>query len=115
MVMAESLACGTPVIGSRLGAMQEIITDGRTGLAFQDGDPKTWPKKSIGPGTIRRNSAAMGREARRDYEALYTPEMNYSLLMSIYKQAIRSVRCSRSKDIHLSGLKARRQISTHVA
>src|SRR5262249_37196696 len=34
MTLAESFACGTPVICSRLGAMQEIVADGRTGLHF---------------------------------------------------------------------------------
>lgn len=32
MVMAESLACGTPVIALRRGAVSEIIEDGRTGF-----------------------------------------------------------------------------------
>ena len=45
MVMAESLACGTPVIGSRLGAMQEIITDGRNGLHFKTDDPEDLAEK----------------------------------------------------------------------
>src|SRR5207244_3195420 len=31
MAIAEAFACGTPVICARLGAMQEIVTDGVTG------------------------------------------------------------------------------------
>jgi hypothetical protein len=30
----------------------------------------------------------MGRQARRDYEDLYSAEKNYSLLMGIYRRAI---------------------------
>ena len=34
MTICEAFACGTPVICSRLGAMQEIVTDQGTGLHF---------------------------------------------------------------------------------
>jgi glycosyltransferase involved in cell wall biosynthesis len=36
MVMIEALACGTPVIGSRIGSVPEIITDGVTGFVVRD-------------------------------------------------------------------------------
>jgi len=90
MVMAESLACGTPVVGSKLGAMQEIITDGRTGLHFTTGDSADLAEKIEWAWNHPVEVAAMGREARRDYEALYTPETNYSLLMAIYEQVLRT-------------------------
>ena len=90
LVMAESLACGTPVIGSRLGAMQEVITDGRTGLHFTTGDSADLAEKVDWAWSHPSELIAMGHEARRDYEALYTPEVNYSLLMSIYEQALRT-------------------------
>jgi glycosyltransferase involved in cell wall biosynthesis len=32
IVMAESLACGTPVIGTRIGSVPEIIRHGKTGF-----------------------------------------------------------------------------------
>jgi glycosyltransferase involved in cell wall biosynthesis len=38
MSIVEAIACGVPVICSRLGAMEEIVTDGRTGLHFTPGD-----------------------------------------------------------------------------
>lgn len=30
----------------------------------------------------------MGENARREYEAKYTPERNYTLLMAVYREAI---------------------------
>jgi glycosyltransferase involved in cell wall biosynthesis len=90
MVMAESLACGTPVVASRLGAMQEVITDGRTGLHFNTGDPIDLAEKVEWAWSHPSRLAAMGREAREDYEALYTPETNYSLLMAIYQQVLQA-------------------------
>ena len=36
--VVEAFAKGTPVIGSRMGAMAELIEDGQTGLLFRPGD-----------------------------------------------------------------------------
>lgn len=38
LVMAEALACGTPVVGFRRGAASEIIDDGETGLLVDSED-----------------------------------------------------------------------------
>jgi glycosyltransferase involved in cell wall biosynthesis len=36
LVMAESMACGTPVIALRRGAVPEVVDDGRTGIVVDD-------------------------------------------------------------------------------
>ena len=72
-----------------LGAMQEVITDGRTGLHFETGNASDLAEKVEWAWNHPSELIAMGHEARRDYEALYTPEANYSLLMSIYEQTLR--------------------------
>jgi glycosyltransferase involved in cell wall biosynthesis len=36
LVMIESMACGTPVIATRWGAVPEVIEDGRTGIIVDD-------------------------------------------------------------------------------
>jgi len=38
LVAAEAFACGVPVIASGIGAMAEMVKDGRTGLHFRPGD-----------------------------------------------------------------------------
>jgi glycosyltransferase involved in cell wall biosynthesis len=88
--IAEAFACGTPVLCSRLGAMRENVADQRTGLHFTAGDAADLAEKVEWAWGHSREMAAMGREARREYERRYTPERNYSLLMKIYRQTVNS-------------------------
>lgn len=92
MVIAEAFACGTPVIASRLGAAQEIVEDGQTGLHFTPGDPDDLVAKVEWAWTHPGEMAAMGRAARAEYEAKYTGGRNYQMLMEIYKHVLRE-RC----------------------
>jgi glycosyltransferase involved in cell wall biosynthesis len=97
MTILEAFACGLPVIASDLGAMREIVDHGRTGLLFRPGDPadlaRTVRWAVDHPGAV----AAMRVEARREYEAKYTPERNYALLMDIYHAAIDRARQRKQK------------------
>ncbi len=86
--IAEAFACGTPVICSRLGAMQEIVEDGRTGLHFTPGDPEDLAQKVEWAWSNPERIREMGKEARREYESKYTAEKNYPILMEIYQRAI---------------------------
>jgi glycosyltransferase involved in cell wall biosynthesis len=88
MTIAESFACGTPVIASRMGAMREIVTDGRTGLHFAPGDPEDLARKVEWAWTHPNQMHAIGLEARREYESKYTAEQNYPALMEIYNHAM---------------------------
>ncbi|HIQ01001.1 MAG TPA: glycosyltransferase family 1 protein, partial [Anaerolineales bacterium] len=72
MTIAEAFACGLPVIASRLGAMAEIVEDGRTGLLFEPGNPENLAEKVAWAWTHPKEMEEMGREARREYEAKYT-------------------------------------------
>lgn len=96
--VVEAFACGAPVIASRLGAMAEIIEDGQTGLLFEAGNPDDLAQKMT---WAEANPAAMrelGRNARREYEAKYTPEINYQQLMNIYAGANAGVRPQAEKS-----------------
>jgi glycosyltransferase involved in cell wall biosynthesis len=88
VTIVESFACGIPVICSRLGAMQEIVDDGRTGLHFTTGDADDLAAKVEWAWTHPDQMKAMGREARLEYEAKYTAERNYEMLVDIYQRAM---------------------------
>jgi glycosyltransferase involved in cell wall biosynthesis len=86
--IAEAFACGTPVICSRLGAMQENVADHRTGLHFTAGDAEDLAQKVEWAWTHPDELVLMGKEARREYENRFTPEKNYARLMEIYEQTV---------------------------
>ncbi len=88
MAIAESYACSTPVICSRMGVMQELVADGRTGLHFTPADPADLARKVEWAWGHPDEMRAMGREARREYEAKYTAERNYPQLINIYQRAM---------------------------
>ncbi|MEA2347952.1 MAG: phosphatidyl-myo-inositol alpha-mannosyltransferase [Thermoleophilaceae bacterium] len=47
LVMVESLACGTPVVGSRLGAIPEILDSPGAGVLFDGADPEALARALI--------------------------------------------------------------------
>jgi glycosyltransferase involved in cell wall biosynthesis len=90
VTIAESFACGTPVICSRLGSMQEIVTDGLTGVHFQAGDAEDLARKVIWAWEHPDEMDAMGRLARREFETKYTAARNIAMLEEIYELVIAS-------------------------
>ncbi len=88
MVIAEGFALGVPVMGSRLGSIQEVVADRRTGIHFTAGDPSDLAEKVDWAWNHPAELQAMGRAARLEYERRYTAVNNYSLLADIYAQVI---------------------------
>jgi glycosyltransferase involved in cell wall biosynthesis len=90
LVIVEAFACGVPVIASRMGAMEEIVDNGRTGLYFAPGDAEDLARKVEWAWTHLAEMETMGRAARAEYEAKYTAEWNHGMLMGIYARAARA-------------------------
>jgi glycosyltransferase involved in cell wall biosynthesis len=88
MVVVQALACGTPVIASRLGSLDEIVEEGKTGLKFEAGNPKDLTIRVNELASDRSRLARMRVHARTAFEERYTAEINYSQLMEIYQGAI---------------------------
>ena len=88
MAIAEAFACGTPVVCSRLGSMEEIVADGLTGLHFEAGNADDLAEKIQWMIDHPLESSQMGKNARQQYLEKYSPEKNYKMLMVIYQQAI---------------------------
>jgi glycosyltransferase involved in cell wall biosynthesis len=89
VTLVESFSCGTPVICSKMGVMEEIVDDGRTGLHFTPADPADLSNKIEWAWAHPQEMSAMGKAARAEYEAKYTAAKNYPILMDIYERAMR--------------------------
>ena len=68
--------------------MAEIVRDGVTGLHFEAGNPADLAAKVDWAWNHPEEMARMGRAARVEYEAKYTPSKNYQILIGIYQKAI---------------------------
>jgi glycosyltransferase involved in cell wall biosynthesis len=90
MTVLEAFACGVPVIASRLGTLAELVADRRTGLHFTAGDAADLAAKVDWALSHPQEMAAMGREARREFEARYTAARNLQIVTLIYERAIAS-------------------------
>jgi glycosyltransferase involved in cell wall biosynthesis len=87
-VAAEAYSRGTPVIAARIGAVAEIVEDGRTGFQYKPGDAReladAMERACAEPALL----AAMRLAARQEYELKYTAERNYEFMMAAYERAI---------------------------
>lgn len=95
LTIIEAFASGLPVIGSALGGVRELIDDGRTGLLFRAGDAEDLAAKVRWAFAHCEEMDAMRVHARREYEAKFTAERNYGLLMEIYESAMERARARR--------------------
>jgi glycosyltransferase involved in cell wall biosynthesis len=88
MVIIEAFAHGIPVVASDLGAMAEIVDDGKTGLLFPSGRPRALAavaSRLVDDPDERRR---MGVLARAEFEERYTLERGYERLIGIYEEVI---------------------------
>jgi glycosyltransferase involved in cell wall biosynthesis len=84
----EAYATGTPVIASRLGAMEEIIIEERTGLLFTPGDALDLSKQVQYAIDHPLELRSWGTQARSQYEQNYTADNAYEKLISIYEEVL---------------------------
>jgi glycosyltransferase involved in cell wall biosynthesis len=87
-VAAEAFAAGTPVLAADIGAVGELVKHGRTGLKFRPGDPEDLATQVAWALSHPANLRRMRGEARAEFEARYTAEINYPKLMEIYESAL---------------------------
>src|SRR5262249_20453841 len=92
LVVAEAYAAGLPVIGSRHGSVGALIDHRRTRLHVRPGGPGDPATHVAWACAHPRELAAMRTNARAAFEARYTPDVNYELLMGIYDRARRGAR-----------------------
>jgi len=88
LTIIEAFAKGTPVIASRLGAMQELVANPEHGRLFKPGSADDLAR-SVAEVSMNQTWLEKARQAvRSEYEQKYTAERNYTLLIEIYRRAL---------------------------
>jgi glycosyltransferase involved in cell wall biosynthesis len=84
LVMIESMACGTPVIATRHGAVPEVIEHGRGGIIVDHFREM--------PGALEQADALDPMECRRYVEERFAPERMVADYVDAYETAVSGVR-----------------------
>jgi glycosyltransferase involved in cell wall biosynthesis len=89
MAITEAFAVGLPVIGSRIGALPELIQDGVNGLLFEPRNAGDLAEKLRRIAADDALAAEMGQAARDTYVSRYSVDIAYELLLTAYLRAAR--------------------------
>lgn len=92
-IILEAFATGTPVIASRLGSMQELITHGYNGFHFTPGNVEEL-RTAIRAAAAGKEMEQMHQNARKTYLEKYHPDIHYRSILSIYETTIANSRSS---------------------
>jgi glycosyltransferase involved in cell wall biosynthesis len=98
MVIAEAFAAATPVVASRIGALEGLVEDGRTGLHAQPGDAADLAQTLDRIAADKAAARLMGRRARALYEAEWSPRANVAALMRVYAEALAEFRARDAEE-----------------
>ena len=87
-VLVEAFAAGTPVIGSRLGGLAELIEDGATGLLVPPGDPRALAAAIARLAADPAEGRRMGAAGRAVFERTWTEAVTTAALVDLYREAV---------------------------
>ncbi|MES2821987.1 MAG: glycosyltransferase family 4 protein [Pseudomonadota bacterium] len=88
VTVAEAYACGKPVLGTKIGSLNEIIEENITGRKFIFGSADSLAECMQ---TLWKDSASlatMSKNARAVFDKKYNPAINLRMLTNIYSDVI---------------------------
>ncbi len=84
----ESFALGTPVVGSEIGGIPEMVVHERTGLTYTAGNARDLAAALDWMESHPERAVEMGREARKMDEEQYAPGPHLERMEEIYRRVI---------------------------
>ena len=88
MTVLEAYACGTPVVASRLGSLDEVVVEGETGFKFTAGDANDLAGTVLRVWNDPDRLQGMRKNIRMHFDQHYTADINFDILQSVYASAI---------------------------
>ena len=89
VVVVEAYACGKPVLGSKIGSLDEIIIENVTGRKFKAGSPSSLAKTIEGMWSDTDMLKVMSENAQKIFDTEYNPAANLKSLLCIYIDVIK--------------------------
>lgn len=87
ITILEAFACGVPVIGTRLGGIPELVTDGLTGYVVAPNDPAALAARMDELVSRPENAIRFGQAAKRLVETSFAPGIHLQGIRDIYAEA----------------------------
>ncbi|MEM7330579.1 MAG: glycosyltransferase family 4 protein [Chloroflexota bacterium] len=92
MAVLESFACGTPVLGAKMGGIPEQVIEGQTGLLFESGNADEMATKINYMLDHPQEAIQMSKNARKFVEQNNDPASHYEQTISLYHQLVDPIR-----------------------
>jgi glycosyltransferase involved in cell wall biosynthesis len=93
LAVVEAYACGTPVIASRIGSLDEVVEEGVTGIKFEPGNSRDLAVKVHAFWSNAVQRSILRQSTRGMFEQKYTEDRNFETLMTIYEAVIKDDPC----------------------
>jgi alpha-maltose-1-phosphate synthase len=97
LINLEAMACGTPVVASRVGGIPEVVVDGETGRLVEPGDPTALGQALREVLADPERARRMGEAGRRRVEAQFSWDRIADRTMTVYREAIESKAAHRGR------------------
>jgi glycosyltransferase involved in cell wall biosynthesis len=90
VVIGEALSLGKPVVASRVGAVEEMVDDGKTGFIVESGDEQSLVDRVVQLLSDKNLRVRMGTRGRERATSTWKPESVVAETLEAYRVAIRT-------------------------